>query len=385
MQRKYLLIFLFFWAKISLGQVVFSVEVLEDSMQIGDVNTYRLKISHPAEVTIRSIDLKPLSVDGWTKERFYQDTSITNHPEKLEQLDEYFRQQGYSREVMEIKNYGNWKAPDQSMMLTGSEANWTTQHNGNTILKENDIQFIFWEEGLHKILPPVIEYEQNGALKKATAQVLTLQVGSPLPQEASTPLDSLDVQPLKDKRDEPINWVEDVLIPLGLFLLGVLLLGGLIYWFFKKSKKPKVVVPKPKEYIAPSTTALQQLKKLKEKQLWQKGEIKAYQSELTHIIRLYLENRFGINALENTTHQIGLDLKSLNLSEALREELQNILQVADLVKFAKAKPTDDIHEQFMTKAEKFINTTKKTTAQIEAEKAAIEAEYQRALEENLGK
>ena len=281
---------------------------------------------------------------------------------------------------MEIKNYGNWKTPDKSMMLTGSEADWTTQHNGNTILKENDIQFTFFEEGIHKILSPVIEYEQNGALQKATAQVLSLQVGSPLVQEASASLDSLDVQPIKGVIAEPINWVQDVLIPLGLFLLGVLILGGLIYWFFKKSKKPKVVVPKPKEYIAPSTIAFQQLKELKNKQLWQKGDIKGYQSELTHIIRLYLENRFGINALENTTHEIGLDLKSLNLSEALRGDLQNILQVADLVKFAKAKPTDDIHEQFMTKAENFINTTKKTTAQVDAEKAAIEAEYQRALE-----
>ena len=384
--RIFSVLFFIFLVKISSAQVVFTVEVASDTMQIGDVNFYRLKVVHPENVTIRSIDLKPIQTDPLTTTRFYQDTSFTNDPQKMAQLDEYFRQQGLSREIMEIQKYGNWNAPNESMMLTGSEAKWTTQKNGNQVVKENNIQFTFWEEGVHKILPPTIEYEMNGALRTIAANEINIQVGSPLAQE-STPIDSMTVEPIKNVREEPMDFVQDFLIPASLFILGFLMLGGIIYYFVKKSNRPKVEIPKPKEFVPANIIATNQLEELKGKQLWQKGDIKTYQSELTHIIRTYLENRYKINALENTTNQIGLDLKKLNLNESLRTEVQNILQVADLVKFAKATPTDDIHEQFMNKAIEFVGTTKKEEAEIQAEKEALEAEYQKLLEslQNSGK
>ncbi len=372
--RVFSILFFIFLVKISSAQVVFSVEVLSDSMQIGDVNVYRLKVAHPENVTIRSIDLKPIQTDPLTTTRFYQDTSFTNDPQKMAQLDEYFQKQGFSREIMEIQKYGNWNAPDESMMLTGSEANWTTQKNGNQVLKENDIQFTFWEEGIHKILPPNIEYEQNGALRTINAKDIEIQVGSPLALE-STPIDSMTVEPIKSVREEPIDFVQDILIPASLFILGFLFIGGIVYFLVKRANRPKVALPKPKEFVPANVIAINQLEELKGKQLWQKGDIKGYQSELTHIIRAYLENRYKINALEHTTNQIGQDLKKLNLTESLRNEVQNILQVADLVKFAKAEPADNIHEQFMTKAYEFVETTKKAEAEIIAEKEAIDNEY----------
>ncbi|MFK7775444.1 MAG: hypothetical protein AB8F94_25105 [Saprospiraceae bacterium] len=377
--RIFYFLFFIFSVQISSAQVVFTIEVMNDTMQIGDVNFYRLKVSHPENITIRSIDLKPLQTDPLTTTRFYQDTSFTNDPQKMAQLDAYFIEQGFSREVMEIQKYGNWNAPDESMMLIGSEANWTTQKNGNQVLKENDIQFTFWEEGIHKILPPKIEYEQNGTLRTVSTNEIEIQVGSPLAQE-STPIDSMTVEPIKNVREEPMDFVQDFLIPAGLFILGFLVLGGIIYFFVKRMNGPKVEIPKPTEFVPANVIAINQLDELKGKQLWQKGDIKTYQSELTHIIRAYLENRYEINALENTTNQIGLDLKKLNLDESLRTDLQNILQVADLVKFAKAEPTNDIHEQFMNKSIEFIKATKKEEAEIQVEKERLETEYQKLVE-----
>lgn len=382
--RIFYFLFFIFLTKISLAQVVFSAEVLLDSMQIGDVNIYRLKVAHPENVSIRSIDLKPIQTDPLTTTSFYQDSSFTNDPQKMAQLDEYFRQQGFSREIMEIQKYGNWNAPDESMMLTGSEANWITQKNGNQVLKENDIQFTFWEEGIHKILPPTIEYEQNGALRTVAAKEIEIQVGSPLAQE-STPIDSMTVEPIKNVREEPIDFIQDILIPASLFILGFLLIGGIVYFFVKRANRPKAPLPKLKEFIPANVIAINQLEELKGKQLWQKGDIKGYQSELTYIIRAYLENRYKINALENTTNQIGHDLKKLNLNDSLRTEVQNILQVADLVKFAKAEPADNIHEQFMHKAYEFVETTKKVEAEILAEKEAIENEYNEKISQLTAK
>ena len=379
MRRVYLFFSLFFIVNVCAAQITFNAQFLNDSIQIGDINTYRLQVTHPSSVTIRSIDLKPLETDPLSRESFYQDTSFTNDPEKMAQLDEYFQLQGFSREVMELKNYGNWKAPDEASKLSGSELTWTTQNVGDKILKENDIQFRFWEEGIHKILSPVIEYEQNGSRRTITAQDLQFLVGSPIPQE--TQLDSLQVEPNKTIMEEPFDWVEDFLIPLGFFLLGVLVLVGLIYFVIKQSKKKEeIVLPQREEYIPASNIAMDKLAQLKSEQLWQKDQVKEYQSQLTYIIREYLENRYEIPALENTTFQIGNDLKSLNLNEGLRTEVQNILQVADLVKFAKAEPDANVHEQFMTKAEEFVRATKKSDAEIEAEKEKAELEYQQKLE-----
>ena len=149
----------------------------------------------------------------------------------------------------------------------------------------------------------------------------------------------------------------------------------------RKPTEPKPTIPKPQEIIPASTIAIEKLQKLRDGKIWEQGKIKEYQSELTYVIREYLENRYNINALENTTIEINQDLKKLNLKESLTTDLQNILQVADLVKFAKAQPDQNVHEQFLDKAVEFVQTTKKTTAQIEAEKAAQEAAYSKALEE----
>jgi len=145
--RIFYFLFFIFLVKISSAQVVFSVEVANDSMQIGDVNFYRLKIVHPENVTIRSIDLKPLQVDPISVMPQFQDSTFMSDPANKALLDDLIREMGGSRETMEIQKYGNWNTPDESMMLTGSEATWTTQKNGNQVLKENDIQFVFWEEG----------------------------------------------------------------------------------------------------------------------------------------------------------------------------------------------------------------------------------------------
>ncbi|MEZ5049976.1 MAG: hypothetical protein R2766_10040 [Saprospiraceae bacterium] len=94
------------------------------------------------------------------------------------------------------------------------------------------------------------------------------------------------------------------------------------------------------------------------KQLWQRGEIKEYQSELTHVIRQYLEDRYDVNALEMTTNEILKSLSKKDFEAIYNEDLREILTVADLVKFAKATPEENIHQKFMDKSVDFVNNTK---------------------------
>lgn len=125
-----------------------------------------------------------------------------------------------------------------------------------------------------------------------------------------------------------------------------------------KPKKVEEIKTETRVIIPSHVEALKSLETLKQKQLWQKGEIKAFQTELTFTIRQYLEKRFKINALESTTDEISRTLKKQSFSLQHENDLREILQIADMVKFAKAKPADEIHESFLDKAKAFVEETK---------------------------
>ncbi|MCZ8089379.1 hypothetical protein [Flavobacterium sp.] len=129
-----------------------------------------------------------------------------------------------------------------------------------------------------------------------------------------------------------------------LILLGLAVIGYFFYRFVKKKKtEEKPVVIEFKSPIEKATSLLQQLEK---KELWQKGEIKNYYSELTDIARNYIEEEIQIPAMESTTSELISGLrnaakqKKLKLSAETVENLEKVLKQADLVKFAKVKPLD---------------------------------------------
>jgi len=140
--------------------------------------------------------------------------------------------------------------------------------------------------------------------------------------------------------ESPIgNWWIYLLI---FFAIGIA--GYFIYQFIKKRQnQPKAEVIVFKSPIEKATTLLQQLEN---KELWQKGEIKDYYSELTDIARNYIEEEINIPAMESTTSELidGLrkaaKQKKLKLSNETVENLEKVLKQADLVKFAKVKPLD---------------------------------------------
>jgi hypothetical protein len=129
-----------------------------------------------------------------------------------------------------------------------------------------------------------------------------------------------------------------------LVLLGIALVGYLVYKYIKqrpnKVETEEIVFKSP---IEKATTLLQQLES---KELWQKGEVKHYYSELTDIARNYIEEEIQIPAMESTTSELIEGLrkaakqKKLKLSNETVENLEKVLKQADLVKFAKVKPLD---------------------------------------------
>ena len=162
-------------------------------------------------------------------------------------------------------------------------------------------------------------------------------------------VNDIQVDTLKQKMYD-IKDIAEVESPIGTWWIYILIFfaigisGYFIYQFIKKRQNlPKAEVIVFKSPIEKATTLLQQLEI---KELWQKGEIKDYYSELTDIARNYIEEEINIPAMESTTSELidGLrkaaKQKKLKLSNETVENLEKVLKQADLVKFAKVKPLD---------------------------------------------
>ncbi len=168
------------------------------------------------------------------------------------------------------------------------------------------------------------------------------------------------------------------------YLLVILLLCGigfLIYWFVKKRK---TTIIEEDKYKTPIEKATNKLNKLEQKELWQRGEIKEYYSELTDIVRNYIEEAIEIPAMESTTSELIEGLKQASLKKKMKlsketiENLFMVLKQADLVKFAKSKPLDFEITEDRKKIERAIVTLDKAIpVVVEKEDESVLNEMQR--------
>jgi hypothetical protein len=130
------------------------------------------------------------------------------------------------------------------------------------------------------------------------------------------------------------------------------------YKYYKKHKKAPIPRRAYDPSIPPHIQALRDLHELDERKLWQKGEFKEYHSEISEILRLYIERRYSFPALEETTSDILDEIETRIASDSLKKDLKQILELADLVKFAKYIPLPDENINSMDKAIEFVNYTK---------------------------
>ncbi len=148
------------------------------------------------------------------------------------------------------------------------------------------------------------------------------------------------------------------------YLLGVILAAAILFlllYSIRRKKKNLPVFAKPPKPKEPAhVVALRELDRIREEKLWQREKIKEYYSEITEVIREYIEERFGIPAMEQTTHEIISSFGSRPglIGEKSLDHLTHILPLADLVKFAKYKPLPDDHNLVLVNAYFFVNETK---------------------------
>ncbi len=227
-----------------------------------------------------------------------------------------------------------------------------------TILDDQRVEYNFkvkitsFDEGFYRIPPFALPFSSGNAIDTARTSPIWFLVNS-LPPDTTI----ADIYDIKLPYSEPYTFAE-----IAPWVGGVLLLIGLVAFLFyyisrRKKNKPIFFPPKPAEPA--HVVALRQLDKIREEKLWNTDNHKEYHTALTNIIRQYIEDRFAVYAMEQTTDEIVTSLRNENvIPKELLLQLSENLSLSDLVKFARYTPLVSENETGLQFGYKFVNQTK---------------------------
>nr|WP_243765905.1 BatD family protein [Polaribacter cellanae] len=161
---------------------------------------------------------------------------------------------------------------------------------------------------------------------------------------ATVAIDTTKVKkfPIKSIKKEPYTF-DDFKIYFYILLAALAIIAFWIYWFVIRKRKEEIEAPTYRT-LPPYEEAILRLSELDEKLLWQNNKVKEYYSELTEIVRGYIERELNVPALENTTDEVLEMLRDFKKADTIQtsqdtlDKLRSLLREADLVKFAKSKP-----------------------------------------------
>ena len=152
------------------------------------------------------------------------------------------------------------------------------------------------------------------------------------------------------------DWLKDHWVWVALGLAVIIAIIGVI-WYLRKRPKTVTIIKEIKPDVPAHIIALGKLQQLRDKKLYQQDAVKQYHSELSDIIREYLEKRYVVKTHEKTTDEIFAALKYMDIANEYRVKLNQVLILADLVKFAKEKPLPVDNELSMENALGFVLKT----------------------------
>lgn len=137
---------------------------------------------------------------------------------------------------------------------------------------------------------------------------------------------------IKEPVQAPFEW------PQWLTWLLVAIVAAVLLWKFWLSKltKKEEVIEEEKDLRNSYEKLGDSLRSIRKHQLWTSVSDKEFYISLTHVMRAFLENEYGISALERTTHEIRPEIQALQWNHSFKEQLLQLLTEADMVKFAKA-------------------------------------------------
>jgi hypothetical protein len=325
--RLVLIISLF--ATVIKAQLSVSVDAIPDSIYFGDDVVLNYKINVPVGIEFISLDFNPLKE---IKNAAYEQDS-TNFDEIMD---------------VDIVDGGVFGINDANLIIN-------EQSVGKEIPREGSIKIRISSIGAFLLpLPTLKTLPSQNVMPLQRKPLFVLPRGQAIELNAN-----------KSIIEEEISW-KDYLKYLYVLLsaAGLILL---VLYLNKRFKKTDDIAEEIVEEIRRPAhiIAMEDLKNLKSKQLWQNGEEKQYHTELTKVMRQYVEDRYEVQALEMTTSQLSRSMSEKGIESGVISRVTDILLISDKVKFAKGKTGPEINEKFMEDAIGIVNETKQEVVEIE--------------------
>ncbi|MCM1356487.1 MAG: hypothetical protein NC212_08805 [Staphylococcus sp.] len=228
----------------------------------------------------------------------------------------------------------------------------TTDIGNDRVEIKQDIVLQSFDSGVYRLNP--IMYVIGNDTFRSNRVVLKV-----FPVDVDT-LDTIhDYADVADIDRSFIDYLPDFVVDYGLWILAIIIVlggGAYAYYLIRRRKNP-FAAPAPKP-VPPYEKAVSELNKLRSEKLCESGKEKEFYTRLTDILRLYLQGRFGINAMEMTSTQIRHILNSNEETKLSQENMNRVLETADFVKFAKVRPLPDDNIRSFNSAMQFVEDTK---------------------------
>ncbi len=225
----------------------------------------------------------------------------------------------------------------------------TIQMGDEQILRQK-ILITGFDSGYFNIPSFNFPVELNNVKDTISSVPVSLQINLP---EIDSGADFRDIKPAINT---PVNFREA--LPYILIGLGIIILFFLSYYFILKNRKKHSGIIDKTPSVPAYIIALDQLQQLRIQKTWESKNIKEYYTKLSGIVRTYLENQFSINALELTTLEILMDFELLyGKDNEIKSKLEELLELSDLVKFAKEAPSSVKNLENLDKATVFVELT----------------------------
>ncbi len=219
------------------------------------------------------------------------------------------------------------------------------------------IKIVPFEEGIYDLPQIAIQrLTDDGILDTLLFDPMKLEVKT-MPVDTATFI----AHDIKGQIRYPVTFKE-VLPWLGLGVLVGLLIWLIVYLIIRYRRKnaPAYAHRDPAHIVA-----LRKLDKYRGSKMWAPEQQKAFYSGLTDVMREYMAARYEFGAMEMTTAEIFDEMKSKDAPKELQEELKDLFERADFVKFAKFTASDEDNARALPTAVKFVTETYQ--AEIEAE------------------
>lgn len=211
--------------------------------------------------------------------------------------------------------------------------------------------FTSFDSGSH-VIPLINGYLQNpdGSIDTVTFDAGKLEV-------TTIQIDTTTYRPFDIKEQMTYPYTVKEFLP----WIAVAVAAVAIIFFFirlwKRWRERRSFFTEPSIPDSPYIAALKELETIRNERLWQNNQMKLYYTRITDVLRVYIEARFALQAMEKTSAEILHELRSKEIEESEYNSLKELLEVADLVKFAKYVATETENENAIPRAIRFVSTT----------------------------